>query len=210
MNQAHRQYADLSPPPIPRAPGVGPDTRFPPGAVAVRSPQGGGEASMLTRVAATVWITVVRCPRVPPVGCTAEGHSVPHTCAWMGWVWATRSPETSTPTRGRTVPETDSGGQAEHARTQGEPLRRNSANYLPTLGRRSVLPPRSSPHGDGVGWGDGTPLGIAPVYQKHRARQTHLGGRIGPEACPVPAGEGVPPGAPKPRSTTAVTLTVLR
>lgn len=65
-------------------------------------------------------------------------------------------------TAGPTVPATDTGGQAEQARTKGAPSGRNSANYPRPLGRRGVRP-----------WPDGTRTGTATVYQKHRTWPTH-------------------------------------
>ncbi len=185
------------------------EPRLPGWAVAVRSPQGGGEVRMLTRVAATVTITVVRRPRVPPAGFAAEGHPVPHTCAWMGWAWHPQA-------TGNEHPLFGGGPYPKPTQVGRQRMLGPRANHSEGTRQLCSLPSEdgASLHPSllegGRGRGDGTHQGIAPVYQKHRARQTHFGGGIGPEACPVPVGEEVPSGTWKPRSTTAVTLTVLR
>lgn len=163
-------------------------------AVAVRSPQGRGEMSMLTRVAATVAITVVRCPRVPPGGFSAEGHSVPHTCAWRGGLSGNEHPRGPYPKPTPVGWPSRPGPRANHSegtRQIGSLLSAEGASL-------------TRPGGEEMARNRGSRL-----FTKNTGLGEHSGGRIGSEACPVPAGERVSP-TPKPRSTTAVTLTVLR
>lgn len=109
-------------------------------------PPRGGEVPMLTRVAETVRITVVRRPRVPPAGSATEGHSVPHTSAWREWTPCGGSPETSTPV----VPPPPPRRPRAPARERGEAPTGRGPYPKPTpVGRPTRLGPRAN-HAEGT------------------------------------------------------------